>query len=66
MRRAKNLLPQVIDFPNLHLAFLGASAGKRDRPEVQRFEHDLETRLWEIHRDVAAGAYRWGASAASR
>lgn len=33
MRRDKRLFDRVIDFANLHRAFLGASRGKRDRPE---------------------------------
>lgn len=61
MRRVKRLFDRVIDFANLHRAFLGASRGKRDRPEVQAFEYHLESRLWQIRREVAAGAYRWGA-----
>src|SRR2546427_12544876 len=60
MHREKNLFPRVIDFANLYRAFLGASAGKRDRPEVQEFEHHLESRLLEIRRDVEAGDYPWG------
>jgi hypothetical protein len=28
---------------------------------VQEFEHHLETRLWELRREVEAGTYRWGA-----
>jgi len=60
MHRAKNLLPEVVDFANLYQAFQAAGSGKRDRREVQIFEHDLETKLWEIHREVSAGSYRWG------
>ena len=39
---------------------MGASAGRRHRPAVPEFEHHLETRLWEIRRDVEAGVYHWG------
>jgi RNA-directed DNA polymerase len=28
---------------------------------VPKFEHHLETRLWEIRRELDAGAYRWDA-----
>jgi len=61
MHREKRLFGRVIDFSNLSRAFRDASAGKRDRPEVQEFEHHLETRLWELRREVEAGTYRWGA-----
>lgn len=61
MRREKGLFVEVIDFTNLLRAFLGASQGKRHQREVQRFEYHLETRLWEIRREVETSAYRWGA-----
>ena len=60
MRREKHLFERVVAFGSLHRAFLAASAGKRDRRAVRRFELALETRLWEMHREVAAGAYAWG------
>ena len=60
MRREKGLFARIIDFGNLHRAFMGASAGRRHRPAVPEFEHHLETRLWEIRRDVEAGVYHWG------
>ncbi|MGH8584535.1 MAG: hypothetical protein ACREWG_17555, partial [Gammaproteobacteria bacterium] len=60
MQREKNLFPRVADFANLYRAFLGASHGKRERPEVQAFEYHLETRLWEIRDELAGGAYAWG------
>jgi len=61
MHRTKNLFTQVVDFNNLYRAFLGASHGKRDRPEVGEFEYHLETRLCEILEELHAGEYRWGA-----
>jgi hypothetical protein len=61
MHREKNLFHRVFAFDNLHRAFLGASHGKRDQPEVRDFEYHLETRLWEIRRELEAGAYAWGA-----
>ncbi len=61
MRRVKNLFDAVISLDNLYGAFLGASQGKRDRREVQEFEYHLETHLWVIRRQLAAGAYQWGA-----
>jgi retron-type reverse transcriptase len=51
MRTHKNLFLQVTAFSNLYRAFLEASHGKRNRPEVQRFEYHLEERLWEIKRE---------------
>ena len=60
MHREKNLFHRVVDFNNLYHAFLGASYGKRDRQEVREFEYHLETRLWEIRRDLEDGEYEWG------
>jgi len=37
-----------------------ASRGKRDQPEVQRFEYHLEERLWELKRELEAESYQWG------
>jgi retron-type reverse transcriptase len=59
--REKRLFARVIAFANLHRAFRGASAGKRDRRSVQEFEYHLESRLWEIRRELEEGTYRWGA-----
>jgi len=61
MHREKNLFVKIIAFDNLYRAFVGASHGKRDRPEVREFEYHLEPRLWEIRRRLEAGSYPWGA-----
>jgi len=61
MRRERNLFAKVITFDNLRRAFIGASRGKRDRPEVRRFAYHLELELWRIRRELEAGAYEWGA-----
>ncbi len=60
MHREKNLFPGIVAFDNLYRAFVGASRGKRDRPEVREFEYHLETRLWEIRDELEAGSYAWG------
>ena len=54
MKTANNLFPQVTAFANLCRAFLAASHGKRDKPEVQDFEYHLENRLWEIKQELEA------------
>ena len=56
MRREKHLFARVTALDNLVRAFRGASAGRRDRPEVPAFEHHLETRLWEMRRDLEPAA----------
>jgi RNA-directed DNA polymerase len=61
MHREKQLFARVVAFGNLYRAFLGASHGKRDQPEVREFEFHLESRLWGIRRELEDGTYRWGA-----
>ena len=60
MRTHKNLFPKVTAFGTLLRGFVEASHGKRDQPEVQRFEYHLEERLWEIKRELEAETFRWG------
>jgi hypothetical protein len=60
MRTYRNLLPTCTAFGNLYRAFVKASHGKRDQPEVQGFEYHLEERLWEIKRELEAETYLWG------
>jgi RNA-directed DNA polymerase len=55
-----NLYQQVYDFEALHAAYLRARAGKRDRPEVQRFEQDLEGNLIQLQNELIWGMYRMG------
>lgn len=55
-----NLYEQVYDFEALHAAYLRARAGKRDRPEVQRFEQDLEGNLIQLQNELIWGEYRTG------
>jgi retron-type reverse transcriptase len=60
MKTHKNLFHRVTAFGNLYQAFREASRGKRNQPDVQRFEYHLEERLWEIKRELEAGGYCWG------
>jgi retron-type reverse transcriptase len=56
----KHLFERLVSFPNLYRSYVGASAGKRDRNEVREFEYHLETRLWDMQRELEAGRYEWG------
>ncbi|MCK6557416.1 reverse transcriptase/maturase family protein [Candidatus Binatia bacterium] len=60
MHREKHLFSRVVDLDNLYRGFLGASHGRRDRPEVREFEYHLETCLWAVRRELEAGVYEWG------
>jgi retron-type reverse transcriptase len=55
-----NLFPQVYAFDALHAAYLRARAGKRNMPEVQRFEADLEGNLIALQNELIWGSYRTG------
>lgn len=55
-----NLFPRVYDFQALHAAYRRARAGKRDRPEVQHFEQDLEGNLIQLQNELIWGTYRTG------
>ncbi|MEK6607389.1 MAG: reverse transcriptase/maturase family protein [Myxococcota bacterium] len=60
MRRVGELWERLVSFENLHAAFLGASRGKRRRPDVLAFAPDVERRLFEIRDALEAGAYGFG------
>jgi retron-type reverse transcriptase len=60
MKRVGGLWPEVISFSNLLLAARKARRGKRFRPEVLRFEYDLERQLWALHDQLAQKTYRPG------
>lgn len=60
MKTCKNLFSDVSDFRNLYNSFFEASRGKRNLPEVQRFEYHLEERLWETKHELEAESYCWG------
>jgi len=56
----KNLFEQIYDFDNLYEAYKKARKGKRSRPEVQRFERDLEGNLIQIQNELIWGTYQTG------
>lgn len=54
------LYPAIYSFESLHAAYLRARRGKRNRAEVQRFEHDLEGNLIQLQNELIWGTYRTG------
>ena len=60
MKRAGNLWPELISFPNLLLAAQRAAAGKRSRPDVAAFLLDLEPRLVTLQSELRDGSYAPG------
>jgi hypothetical protein len=52
-----NLWPRVTAFENLYAAVRRARAGKRGRPDVAAFEHDLERNLFDLQRELRDESY---------
>ncbi len=61
MKRHGDLWPQIIAFDNLLHAARQAQRGKRWRPNVLEFNHNLENELVELHRELTAQTYQPGA-----
>lgn len=55
-----NLYQEIYSFERLHAAYMRARRGKRDRPEVQRFELDLEGNLIQLQNELIYGMYKTG------
>jgi retron-type reverse transcriptase len=60
MKRTGNLWPRVVSWENLMEAARAAARGKRKRPDVARFLHELETNLCVLQRELEDGTYRPG------
>jgi len=61
MKRVGNLWPQVMGWEPLLEAARLAARGKRQRPDVARFLHELEPNLCRLQRELEEGSYRPGA-----
>jgi len=61
MKRTGNLFAQVTSWENLTEAARAAARGKRMRPDVARFLHELEPNLCRLQRELEEGTYRPGA-----
>lgn len=61
MKRIGNLWPRVTQWENLTEAARAAARGKRNRPDVARFLHELEPNLCRLQRELEEGSYRPGA-----
>ncbi len=59
-RTHRNLYPQVCDWENLLLAFRRARRGKRGKPDVCRFEFDVEEELLRLQEELVGRTYTPG------
>jgi hypothetical protein len=60
MRRAANLIEQIVTYDNLKLAFLKAARGKRSLSAVQEFAVNLDRRITEMSRQLQADQFPLG------
>ena len=58
MKRTGNLWPQVTSWENLMESARLAALGKRQRPSVAWFLHELEPNLCRLQRELLDGSYR--------
>ncbi|MCR4406308.1 MAG: reverse transcriptase/maturase family protein [Anaerolineae bacterium] len=58
MKTYKNLYPQICSFENLFAAYREAARGKRGRPNVARFEMELESNLLQLQEELEGQTYR--------
>jgi retron-type reverse transcriptase len=60
MKRHKHLWPQILAFDNLLLAARKAQRGKRFRPNVLEFNHNLEANLLQLQQELETHTYQPG------
>ncbi len=60
MKRQGNLLPDIVRFDNLLLAFRKAAKGKRHQPAVANFEYYLEQAVFYYQEQLLSGRYTPG------
>ena len=60
MKRYGNLWPQIIAFENLYAATKKAQRGKRFRPNVLKFNYNLELELAQLKQELTTKTYQPG------
>jgi len=60
MKSYKHLFDEVVSFRNLSRAYRKARRGKRDKPEVIRFDLRQEEEIICLEQELRSGAYRPG------
>ena len=53
-----DLFQYICSFENLDKAFIKARRAKRPQEAVARFEHNLESELWQLHEELNGHAYQ--------
>ncbi len=60
MRKYNKLFDKIIDLENLFSAWDEFKKGKGKKPDVLRFEKNLEQNIFQLHRDLRDGIYKHG------
>ncbi len=60
MKRLKNAYPKLCDFENLYNGHKAARLCKRYKPEVLRFEYELNRNVEALRRELERGIWRIG------
>lgn len=58
MKVYKNLFEQIIDPENLFILWDKFKKGKRDKPDVAKFEFNLEQNIFKLHRELRNKTYK--------
>ncbi len=60
MKTFKNLFEQIISHDNLFISWEKFKKGKRSKPDVAKFEFQLEQNIFKLHRDLKNKTYKHG------
>lgn len=63
MKRVNNIFQEITSVENLFSAWDSFHSGKKNKPDVLRFEWDLETNIFHLHRLLKAKSFEHGAYA---
>jgi len=53
-----NIFGELISIENLFLAWQEFHRGKKNKPDVQKFEYNLEDNIFELHQELKIKTYR--------
>lgn len=53
-----NVFEKIISMDNLFSAWLEFKRGKSQKPDVMRFEYNLEDNLWQLHQELSGKTYQ--------
>ncbi len=60
IKKRSNLFARIVEFENLHTAYLGARVCKRYRSSILKFGYKLEENLLALRRELSSKTYKHG------